>query len=79
LARLSHAEEGKGKKSKTANGETRKAKSRKSEAPFEVTIEERDSPETEGKVLKFIIKGPKDGEVATWEEDMHCLYCKRAL
>jgi hypothetical protein len=77
---LSRAED-KGKKSGTTNGETKKAKSRKNleSATFEVTIEERDAPKTEAKMLKFIIKGPKNGELSTWEEDVHCLYCKQSL
>src|SRR5579871_88904 len=71
LVRLSRAEE-KGKKSK-------KTKSQKNLAPFEVTIEERDDIETESKLLKFVIKGPKKGKLATWEENVHCLYCKQCL
>ena len=74
---MSHAED-KDKKSTTANGET-KTKRRKKDELFEVTIEERDAPETETKMLKFIIKGPKDGELATWEEDVNCLFCKQGL
>jgi hypothetical protein len=75
---LSHAED-KIKKSQIANGETKKIKNRKKDEPFEVTIEERDATETETKVLKFIIKGPKEGELATWEEDVNCLYCRQRL
>jgi len=65
------------KKSKITNGETKKTKNRKKDEPFEVTIEERDGLETKSKVLKFIIKGPKEGEVATWEEDVNCLFCRQ--
>jgi hypothetical protein len=61
------------KKSKITNRETKKTKN-----PFEIRIEERDE-ETETKVLKFIIKGPEDGELATWEEDVKCLYCRQRL
>jgi hypothetical protein len=75
---LSHADN-KDKKPKAVNGESKKTKNRKKDESFEITIEERDAPETEAKVLKFIIKGPNDGKLATWEEDVHCLYCKQGL